>query len=591
VARSKKEKEETMKLTPIPRTALLAFSLLTTTTLSGMAADVTPDRLMNSDKEPQNWLMVNKDYNSHRYSELDQINKDNVKNLHVAFTVALGGTTGIGFMALGGHQSTPLVNDGFMYVVDGFGTAYRIDVRDPSNARITWVMDPGVSKGDVWITSNRGVALYKNFVISVTSDCKVNWTKADTGELVKTVQFDDVKESHCSLTSAPLVIGDKLIVGGSGGDRGARAHIDAFNADSGAQLWRTYSVPAPGEPGADTWKGNTNAWQHGGGSFWQTGSYDPSTNLTIWGTGQPVPMFDPEYRPGDNLFTNSSLGLDLNTGKIKWYFQYTPGDFLDYDEIGIQTLVDTKVNGEDRKLVAHFGRNGFFYTLDRTNGQFIASQQYAQKINWTDGIDPKTGKPVEYDPNKDLQTYKIGKASRREQGKILGCPNIQGGVNFFPTSYSPRTHMAYGGGIEGCSDVTVDPSNDASGYFWLGGASTNAEEVRGSVSAMDPSTGKKSGQEILPHAIYSGVTATAGGIVFTTTADGMVYALDDTTLKPLWKFNTGSFSSAPPMTYSVNGKQYVAVLIGGNIITRDMLNKSPGYKDMQNTSMLYVFEL
>jgi alcohol dehydrogenase (cytochrome c) len=580
-----------MNLTPIPRTALLAFSLLSTTTLSGMAADVTSDRLMNADKEPQNWLMVNKDYSSHRYSELDQINKDNVKDLHVAFTVALGGVNGVGMMALGGHQSTPLVNDGFMYVVDGFGAVYRIDVRDPSNSRITWVMDPGIAKGDVWIPSNRGVALFKNYVISVTGDCKVNWTKADTGELVKTIQFDDPKESHCSLTSAPLVIGDKLIVGGSGGDRGARAHIDAFNADSGAHLWRTYSVPAPGEPGSDSWKGNTNAWQHGGGSFWQTGSYDPSTNLTIWGTGQPVPMFDPEYRPGDNLFTNSSIGLDLNTGKIKWYFQYTPGDFLDYDEIGIQTLVDTKVNGEDRKLVAHFGRNGFFYTLDRTNGQFITSQQYAQKINWTDGIDPKTGKPVEYDPNKDLQTYKIGKASRREQGKIMGCPNIQGGVNFFPTSYSPRTHQAYGGGIEGCSDVTVDPSNDASGYFWLGGASTNAEEVRGSVSAMDPSTGKKSGQEILPHAIYSGVTATAGGIVFTTTADGMVYALDDTTLKPLWKFNTGSFSSAPPMTYSVNGKQYVAVLIGGNIITRDMLNKSPGYKDMQNTSMLYVFGL
>ena len=313
--------------------------------------------------------------------------------------------------------------------------------------------------------------------------------------------------------------------------------------------------------------------------------------MTIWGTGQPVPMFDPEYRPGDNLFTNSSLALDVNTGKIKWYFQYTPGDFLDYDEIGIQTLIDTKVNGEDRKIVAHFGRNGFFYTLDRTNGQFIASQQYAEKVNWTDGIDPKTGKPVEYDPNKDLQTYKIGAASRREQGKIEGCPNIQGGVNFFPTSYSPRTHLSYGGGIEGCSDVTVDPSNDASGYFWLGGASENAEEVRGSVTAMDPSTGKKIAQEILPHAIYSGVTSTAGGLLFTTTADGMVYALDDTTLKPLWSFNTGSFSSAPPMTYSVNGKQYVAVLIGGNIITRDMLNKSPGYKDMQNTSMLYVFGL
>jgi alcohol dehydrogenase (cytochrome c) len=400
-----------------------------------------------------------------------------------------------------------------------------------------------------------------------------------------------MKESHCALTAAPLVIGDKLIVGGSGGDRGARAHIDACNADNGDHLWRTYSVPAPNEPGGDTWKGKTEAWKHGGGSFWQTGSYDPATNMTIWGTGQPVPMFDPEYRPGDNLFTNSSIALDLNTGKIKWYFQYTPGDFLDYDEIGIQTLIDTKVNGEDRKVVAHFGRNGFFYTLDRTNGQFISSQQYAEKVNWTDGIDPKTGKPVEYDPNKDLQTYKIGAASRREQGKVTGCPNIQGGVNFFPTTYSARTHLAYGGGLEGCSDVTVDPSNDASGNYWLGGAYANAEVVKGSVTTMDPSTGKKVAQETLPHAVYSGVTSTAGGLLLTTTIDGKIYALDDTTLKPLWSFNVGSFSSAPPMTYSVNGKQYMAVLVGGNIVARDMLNKSPELKDVQNTSMLYVFTL
>ena len=232
-------------------------------------------------------------------------------------------------------------------------------------------MDPGVNKADMFIPSNRGVALYKNFVISVTDDCKVFWTKADTGELVKTVQFDDMKTSHCALTSAPRSSTTRLIVGGSGGDRGARAHIDAFNADTGAHLWRTYSIPAPGEPGGDTWKGNTGAWKHGGGSFWQTGSYDPATKLTIWGTGQPVPMFDPEYRPGDNLFTNSTLAFDINTGKMKWYFQYTPGDFLDYDEIGINQLIDTKVNGEDRKIVAHFGRNGFFYTLDRNNGQFI----------------------------------------------------------------------------------------------------------------------------------------------------------------------------------------------------------------------------
>jgi alcohol dehydrogenase (cytochrome c) len=249
------------------------------------------------------------------------------------------------------------------------------------------------------------------------------------------------------------------------------------------------------------------------------------------------------------------------------------------------------VNGEDRKIVAHFGRNGFFYTLDRTNGQFISSQQYAQKVNWTDGIDPKTGKPVEYDPNKALQVYKIGKPSRREQGQIEGCPNIQGGVNFFPTSYSHRTHLSYGGGIEGCSNVSVDPSNDASGAYWLGGAYANAEEVKGSVTVMDPATGKKVAQQPMPHAVYSGVTATAGGVVFTTTTDGTIYALDDVTLKPLWTFNAGSFSSAPPMTYSVNGKQYVAVLIGGNQVTKDILNKSPSFKDMQNTSMLYVFGL
>jgi alcohol dehydrogenase (cytochrome c) len=571
--------------------ALLGAALLASASSVALAGDVTPERLMNADKEQQNWLMVNKDYSSHRYSELDQINKSNVKDLHVAFTVALGGVEGLGNVPLGGHQSTPLVDDGKMYIVDGFGAVYRLDVREPAKARVEWVMDPGTAKADFFLASNRGVALYKNFVVSVTGDCKVLWTKADTGELVKTVQFDDLKKSHCSLTSAPLVIGDKLIVGGSGGDRGARAHIDAFNADTGALVWQTYSVPAPGEPGGDTWKGNTNAWQHGGGSFWQTGSYDPATKLTIWGTGQPVPMFDPEYRPGDNLFTNSTVGFDVDTGKMKWYFQYTPGDFLDYDEVGINQLIDAKINGEDRKIIAHFGRNGFFYTLDRTNGQFISAAQYAQKVNWTDGIDPKTGKPVEYDPKRDLQVYKIGKPSRRDQGDLQGCPNIQGGVNYFPTSYSHKTHLSYGGGLEACSIISVDPSNDAAGDYWLGGKFANAEQVKGSVTAMSPSTGKKVAQQLTDNGVASGVTSTAGGLVFTTTTDGTIWALDDETLKPLWSFNTGSFSSAPPMTYAVNGKQYVAVLIGGNVQTRDLLNKTPAHKDMQNTSMLFVFGL
>jgi len=572
------------------RAALLASAVFASASVPAMAAEVSSSRLLNSDKEQQNWLMVNKDYSSHRYSELDQINRDNVKNLHVAFTVALGGAFGVAPLPLGGHQSTPLVDDGQMYVVDGYGVVYKIDVRDPTRPRIAWLMDPGVAKSDVWIPSNRGVALYKNFAISVTGNGKVLWTDRDTGQLVKTVQVDDPKNGY-SLTGAPLVIGDKLIVGGSGGDRGARDHIDALNADTGQPLWRTYSIPAPGEPGSETWKGDTNAWKHGGGAFWQTGSYDPALNLTIWGTGQPVPMFDPEYRPGDNLYTNSTIAYDVNTGAMKWYFQYTPGDFLDYDEVGISQLIDTKVNGEDRKIVAHFSRNGFFYSLDRSNGQFISAEQYAQKVNWTDGIDPKTGKPIEYDPKKDLQTYKIGAASRRAQGKLLGCPDLQGGVNYFPTTYSHRTHLSYGGGIEVCAYITPDPSNDASGDFWLGGTYERSEPVKGSVTAMDPTTGKKVAQQLLDYPVYSGVTSTAGGLLFTTTTNGEVFALDDKTLKPLWSFSTGSLSSAPPMTYAVNGKQYVAVLIGGNTVAQGMLAKSPEMKDLQNTSMLFVFGL
>ena len=280
------------------------------------------------------------------------------------------------------------------------------------------MMDPGVNKADVWIASNRGVALYKNFVISVTGPGKVIWTNADTGELVapsrSTIRRPAMRSPRRRSSSATSSSSAEPAA------TGALATIStALNADTGQQLWRTYSVPAPGEPGSETWGGTNNAWKHGGGAFWLTGSYDPDTKLTIWGTGQPVPMYDPEYRPGDNLFTNSTIALDTDTGKMKWYFQYTPGDFLDYDEIGSRQLIDTKVDGEDRKLMGYFGRNGFYYTQDRTNGQFIRANQYVSKLNWTDGIDPKTGKPVEYDPKKALQTYKIGSpGGRRAQGAL-----------------------------------------------------------------------------------------------------------------------------------------------------------------------------
>ncbi|MCP8939620.1 PQQ-binding-like beta-propeller repeat protein [Alsobacter sp. SYSU M60028] len=556
---------------------------------SGASSEVTNERLLNADKEPQNWLMVHKEYNSTRYSPLDQINKDNVKNLKVAFTTAIGGVPGGGNNPTGGLQATPLVNNGFMYVVDAWGSVYKIDVRDGKRGRIVWVMDPGVNKADVWIPSNRGVALYKNFVISVTGPGKVIWTNAETGEQVRSVQVDDPKNGY-ALTAPPLVIGNKLIVGGSGGDQGARDHVTALDADTGAQLWRTYSVPAPGEPGSETWGGDNNAWMHGGGAFWVTGSYDPETKLTLWGSGQPVPMYDPEYRPGDNLYTNSTLALDTETGKMKWYFQYTPGDFLDFDEVGSKQLINAKVDGQDRKLLGYFGRNGFYYVQDRTNGQFIKASQYVKTLNWTDGIDPKTGKPVEYDPNKKLQTYKIGAPSRRAQGAMTACPHIQGGVNMFPTSYSPKTGLSYGSGIEGCIKVTAVAERSGGKIAWNGGL-TEDQKLGGSLTAMDPTTGERKAQTLFEYPAYSGVVSTGGGLVFTATLDGTITAHDDQSLKELWSFNVGSGISAPPMTYAVNGKQYVAILVGHSRVPKGRLGTHPEMQDLQTTSMLYVFSL
>jgi alcohol dehydrogenase (cytochrome c) len=322
-----------------------------------------------------------------------------------------------------------------------------------------------------------------------------------------------------------------------------------------------------------------------------TGSYDPDTKLTIWGSGQPVPMFDPEYRPGDNLYTNSSLALDPESGKLKWFFQYTPGDFMDFDEVGSRQLINKKVDGEDRKLMGYFSRNGFYYVQDRTNGQFIKATQYVQKLNWTDGIDPKTGKPLEYDPNKKIQTYKVGAPSRRAQGAMVGCPHIQGGVNMFPTSYSPKTGLSYGAGLEGCAKVEADASRSDGKVAFNGGRYTDEGKLGGSLTAMDPGTGEKKAQAMFPYPAYSGVVSTAGGLVFTATLDGTITAHDDQTLKELWSFNVGSGISAPPMTYAVNGKQYVAILVGHSRVPKGRLQTHPELQDLQTTSMLYVFGL
>jgi len=281
------------------------------------------------------------------------------------------------------------------------------------------------------------------------------------------------------------------------------------------------------------------------------------------------------------------VALDADTGKLKWYFQYTPGDYHDYDEVGSQLLVNTKIDGEDRAVLAHFGRNGVFYTLDRTNGSFLAATPYVNKLTWTKGIDPKTGEPVEYDPNKDLQLYATG---REAKGSTINtCPNIQGGINYWPSAYDPTTGIAYGAGIEGCDDVTAEATKPTvqPGTIFQGGSYANSGLQKGSVFGFDVATGKQVEKQQLPYPNYAGVSVTPG-LVWAGQLDGTFAAYDEKTLEPKWSINMGNSFEAPPMVYSVNGKEYVAILGGPNGIANFGY---PELKNLPSDNMLYVFSL
>src|SRR5579871_3525400 len=289
------------------RTAFIRCALLAATLLASpaIAADVTPDRLLHPDREPQNWLTNHRTYDGQRFSPLAQINKQNVKSLHVAFAVALGGSA-----ASENIEATPLVEDGFLYIVDQWGIVYKIDLRAGDAGRIVWHMDPKQERPPSW--SNRGVALSGNNVISVAGwPSRVIATDKDSGKVVWETNMQD--QPAVELNAAPLVIRDKVFIGASGGDRGTRGWIAALDAATGKLVWKKFTVPAPGEPGSETWKDKNNAWQTGGAAMWVTGSYDLETNQVLWGTGNPVPMYNPFYRPGDNLYTNSLISWDPDT--------------------------------------------------------------------------------------------------------------------------------------------------------------------------------------------------------------------------------------------------------------------------------------
>ncbi|HTP90540.1 MAG TPA: PQQ-dependent dehydrogenase, methanol/ethanol family [Xanthobacteraceae bacterium] len=547
-----------------------------------VAADVTPDRLINADKEPQNWLMNHRTYDGQRFSPLDKINRDNVRNLKLAYAVALGGTS-----ANENLEATPLAEDGFLYIVDQWGILYKIDARSGDAGRILWRMDPKQEKVPL---ANRGAALWGNLVVTTANyPARVIATNKDSGKVVWETNLND--QPDVQLTAAPLAIKDKIIVGAAGGDRGVRDWIAGLDAATGKLVWQKYVVPAPGEPGSETWKDKNNAWQTGGGAMWVTGTYDVAGNQLIWGTGNPVPMFDPTYRPGDNLFTDSVISWDPDSGKMNWYFQYLPGDMWDYDAAGTQMLLDGQISGQPRKVITHSSRDGFLYTFARNNGQPLMAKPYVENITWTKGIDQKTGKPVDYDPGRDIQVYSgMQNQTVADPTKKL-CPSMSGGNNFWPSAYSQRTKLIYIPSMSSCNQLTLDTSLSNKAGDWKGARFKNIERNDSDLIAADPMTGEIKKRIHIAYPNNSGVLATAGGIIFTGYTDGTFAAYDDTTLEQLWKINVGTGFDAPPMTFAVDGKQYIAILSGLSGIAQRRHNFTPELKDQRNQTMLFVFAL
>ncbi len=551
---------------------------------------ITASRLINAQNEPQNWLMMNGDYGSLRYSKLTEINRENVRNLRMVWAMALGGMQDVGQNGPE-VEMHPLVDNGFLYTSDGWGTIYKIDGRSPNKGEFVWVTDPGVKhQGNV--SRTRGIALWENFVFANLPDGRVIAVNRDNGEIVwdKMVTTTNEFGRRERFYTAPIAADGKVIVANSAGDGQTRGWIAALDARTGNELWRWYVVPKPGDPGSETWKDTNNAWKTGGGGLWQTGSYDPATKLTIWGTGNPVPIYDPQARPGDNLYTNSVVALNVDTGKLAWYFQYTPNDSWDFDEIGVHMLYDEPIGGGTRKVVGHFARNGFFYTLDRTNGEFLRGTRYVNELTWTKGLNPRTGKPVEYDPKLDVQIYDPSARALRGDPTKRSCPTWHGGVAHQPTAYNPAKHIAYGAGVEGCF------SQNGAAVAYLspeGGIDEKKSEKRtystdlyyGSLTAFDTVNHKVVAKVKTDIEIRSGATDTAGGVVFTALQDGWVVAYNDETLQELWRFNVGTPLKGAPVTYAVGGKQYLAVQSGGRHL------HPTKFDNLENASYLFVFAL
>jgi alcohol dehydrogenase (cytochrome c) len=508
------------------------------------ALDVNADDLVKT-PVAENWPSYNGDYSGRRFSSLNQINKTNVGQLRAAWVFHPGNTQRL--------EATPVVVRGVMYVTSA-NDVFALDAR---TGRSLWHYSRPVSSGlldDAAAHKSRGVAVWQHFVYSETDDAHLLCLDARSGNLLWDVQYAD-KAKHYGGTSAPLAIKDSVIVGTSGGDSGVRGFLVAFDALTGKMKWHLWTIPGPGEPGSESWPGDS--YLHGGATTWMPGTYDPELDTLYWTTSNAAPDFVGDSRPGDNLYTASVLAIDPTSGKLKWYFQFTPHDVYDYDANETPVIVDVQESGSVRRLLVQADRNGFYYVLDRNNGKFLRATPFLKKVTWATSIDA-SGRPV------------LSGQIPSKEGTLI-CPGIVGATNWFSPSYNPATGLFYVMALENCNLYFAKPKPFTKGETFYGTGTKHApdehsEKVLLALSVEDgkevwryPQTGRGNS--------WGGTLTTAGGLVFFADDADSFEAVDAETGRALWHFNTGQPFSASPMTYAVDGVQYVTICAGSDVFS------------------------
>jgi len=511
-----------------------------------------------------------------RYSALDQINTANVKKLAPVWVFQTGDYEN-------GLQSTPIVIDGVLYLSTSRSQLFALDA---ASGRLIWQYKYPFPRGPGMNAQNRGVAVGAGKVFLGTYDDYLIALDQKTGRELWKVAVDDQRQCGCAITGAPLLVKDKVVVGSTGGDGAFRGYLTAFDTRTGRLAWRFYTVPGPGEKGHETWKGDS--WIFGGGATWMTGSFDASLNLIYWGTGNAASdlyagdRYVGEREEGANLYTASVIALDADTGKLKWYFQEVPKDVWDYDSSYECVLIDREIRGRMRKLLVHINKGGYSFVLDRVTGEFIGAFPIVEHHNWNSGI-TESGKF-------------IGRVEPPEDKTVHICPSPHGGKSWNQIAYSPRTAFIYSPSLEFCGDLQGRRQDPVEGRGFIGGNWSHLLPVEGPAAshldAYDPVTGKRAWTYPYKFVLLASILATAGDLVFTGDPEGSFFALDARTGQKLWSFSTGAGHRGSAVSYSVNGRQYIATPTGwGSIVGRFLNGVWPETDTWRSGSALMVFAL